>query len=86
VTIPSTPAWWNAKYNDLPLLRVDSYQYPKHDGDMALLSELADRVLCYPASHVRELEFRSIYHRTCDALGIYPMQLIRAMRRECGDE
>ncbi len=76
----------NPKFDDLPLLRVTSYQYPKHDGDMALLNELADRVLCYPASHVRELEFQSIYHRTCHQLDIYPMQLIRAMRRECGDE
>jgi hypothetical protein len=86
MTIPSTPSWWDAKYNDLPLLRVESYQYPKHDGDMALLEELADRVICYPARHVRELEFQSVYHRTCHALGIYPMQLIRSMRRECGDE
>lgn len=86
MTIPSTPAWWKAKFNDLPLLRVESYQYPKHDGDMSLLEELADRVLCYPKTHVRELEFQSVYHRTCHALGIYPMQLIRSMRRECGDE
>jgi hypothetical protein len=86
MTIPSTPAWWDAKYKDLPLLTVPSYEYPTHDGDMALLSELADRVLCYPKHHVRELEFQSVYHRTCHALGIYPMQLIRSMRRECGDE
>ena len=86
MTIPSTPAWWDDKYRDLPLLRVESYQYPKHDGDMALLEELADRVLCYPADQVRELQFRSMYHRTCDALGIYPMQIIRSMRRKCGDE
>ena len=54
---------------------------------MALLSELADRVSSATRQNtVRELEFRSVYHRTCHALGIYPMQLIRSMRRECGDE
>lgn len=82
----SAPIWWDAKFKDLPLLTVPSAQYPTHDGDMALLKELADRVLCYPTEHVRELEFQSVYHRTCHQLDIYPMQIIRSMRRECGDE
>jgi hypothetical protein len=82
----SAPIWWDARFKDLPLLTVPSAQYPTDDGDMALLNELADRVLCYPARDLRDLEFRSVYHRTCHALGIYPMQLIRSMRRECGDE
>ena len=86
MTIPSTPSWWDDKYRDLPLLTLPSYTYPKHDGDLALLEELADRILCYPVSHVRELEFQSVYHRTCHALNIYPMQLLRSMRRECGDD
>ena len=82
----SVPSYWNAKYKDLPLLRVESYQYPKHDGDMAQLDELADRVLCYPAREIAILPHRYIWHQTQDATGIYPNQIIRAMRRECGDE
>lgn len=86
MTIPSIPAWWDAKFRDLPLLTIPSYQYPKHDGDMALLSELADRVFCHTPAQVRELHVQHIYHRTCHSTGIYPMQILRSLRKVCGDE
>lgn len=63
----------NPKFNDLPLLRLPSYQYPTHDGDLALLHELADRVLCYPRDRVAGLDVGgSVYYQTCDHLNIYP--------------
>ena len=63
----------NPRFNDLPLLRLPSYECPTHDGDMAWLHELADRILCHPRHHIADLTpSGSIYYQTCDVLRIYP--------------
>jgi hypothetical protein len=77
MSIDYTPI--NPVFDDLPVVRLTSYMFPKHDGDMAELHELSERVLCYPARDVAKLAHRYIYHRVQDATGIYPAQLLKSM-------
>lgn len=71
----------NPKFDDLPIIVLPSYQYPEHDGDMAELHELADRVLEHPARAVAKLAHRYQYHLLQDTTGIYPMQIVKAWHR-----
>ena len=46
MTISPFPSAWDAKFHDLPVFApITSAMYPEHDGDMAELHALADRVL-----------------------------------------
>lgn len=65
----------NSKFDDLPFLTVPSAQFPRHDGDMAELHELVDRILCHPARSVARLPHFYLYHRLQDELGIQPAQV-----------
>jgi hypothetical protein len=67
-------------FDDLPLITLPSYMYPRHDGDMAYLHELADRLFTYPARDVATLADEYVYHRTCQQLGIYPTQILQKLR------
>lgn len=71
----------NPKFDDLPLLVLPSYQYPAHDGDMAELHELADRILEFPARMVAKLPHRYLYHLVQDSSGTYPMQILKVWDR-----
>lgn len=62
----------NPAFDDLPLIRLTSYQCPPMDGDIALLEELADRVLAHPRRHVAALDHHWVYHRLGDDLGYTP--------------
>ena len=42
--ISAFPAAWLARYQDMPLFPARSV-VPEHDGDMAWLSELADKII-----------------------------------------
>lgn len=65
------------RFDDLPMLGpITSVMYPRHDGDIATLDELADRIFCYPARDIATLAHRYIYHQVQDSTGIFPMQLL----------
>lgn len=77
MTISAFPTPWSERFADLPIFQpITSVMYPQHDGDMAELAELADRVLCYPARDVAKLAHRYIYHQIQDRTGIHPKQLL----------
>lgn len=67
----------NPKFDDLPLIPpITSVMYPQHDGDMAELRELADRVLSYSARGIVSLAHRNIERETRRHTGIYPQWLL----------
>ena len=70
---------WAKRWADMPTVQLTSYMCPSHDGDMAELHELADRVLTYPARHVDGLRVtyvgEPIYHLVADKLGFSPTML-----------
>lgn len=70
-------AHWNQKFNDLPLIQLPSYMYPAHDGDMAELAELVDKIFWHSPADIAKLAHTYVYHRVCDSTGIYPSQLLK---------
>lgn len=75
----SEPIWWDARFKNLPVIQLSSYQYPSYDGDMAQLHELADRVLAH-ADTTLTIPVSSIWHyrKTIDYTGINPHQLLNS--------
>lgn len=69
--------WTPEKFADLPLIDAPGYQYPSHDGDLAWLDLLADRMFCFPARHLAQLVQHDMWHHTIDVTGINPGQLLR---------
>lgn len=68
---------WAQRWADVPAtVRLTSYECPSHDGDLALLEELADRILSTPRNVFRRDDIpvsgTSIYNAVCYRLGVFP--------------
>lgn len=77
---------FNPIFDDLPLLILPSYQFPTHDGDMAELHELADRVIDNPhGGRVTVHPLYAIYNSTVDATWIHPLQMLKSEWDRAGE-
>lgn len=76
MTIPAFPSPWADRFADLPVLRIPSYECPRHDGDIALLEDLAELVFDHPARDIEQVtDRRSVYLETCRALNFFPGEM-----------
>ena len=68
---------WARRWAHVPAtVRLTSYECPEHDGDLAQLEELADRILTVPRDQFTRDDIpvsgTSIYNAVCYALGVFP--------------
>ena len=83
--ISAFPSSWVARYANIPVWRAKSI-VPEHDGDMALLSELADKIIDLGLNDIFTDRPRRVmvppsndwhYRNTIGATDINPHQLLR---------